>query len=165
MDNTTISTLSFVLAVIGVIFTYYRFFREGSHRQRIEFDIEFEDLGTLGNFRVVEVSVTASNRGHVEQKFDAIRLTVRGIIEGQDLQAIEGHEPRLSFPEKIGPISVISGKYKYFFVRPGVTQRFPIVIKIPNDWRLLHARSTFKYLGLNEIHTAERAFEVETRNT
>ena len=164
MDGTTISILSFVLAATGVIFTYYKFFREGSHRQRIEFDIEFEDLGTQGEFRVVEVSVTASNKGHVEQKFDEIKLTVRGIIEGQDLREIEGHEPRLSFPEKIGPISVISDKYKYFFVRPGVTQRFPVVIKVPNSWCLLHARSTFKYFGLNEIHSSERAFAIGAGN-
>jgi len=62
MDSTTVSTFSFVIATIGVVFAYYRFFREGSHRQRIEFDIEFEDLGIHGEFRVIEVAVTASNK-------------------------------------------------------------------------------------------------------
>ncbi len=165
MYNSVISTLSFMVVALGAFFTYYKFFREGSHRQRIEFDIEFKDLGIQGDFRVVEVAVTASNKGYIEQRFDEIRLTVRGIKKGAVLREIEGHKPRLSFPEKIGPIHVISPKYHYYYVRPGVTQRFPIVIKIPAGWCLLHTRSTFKYFGLDEIHSAERAFAINAKNT
>ena len=164
MDISIISFLNLFLAVAAAIFAYYKFFREGPHRQRIEFDIEFVDFGVQGEFRVVEFAVTASNKGHIEQEFDEIRLTIRGIVEGRKLKEIEGHEPRLAFPEKIGPISIIPRKYKYFFVRPGVNQRFPIVMKIPSDWRLINAKATFKYLGLNEVHSAERAFEIREGN-
>ena len=164
MENTFLISLNLFLAIAGAVFAYYKFFREGSHHQRIEFDIEFVNLGTSGESRVIEVAVTASNKGNVEQKFDAIRLTIRGIVEGQGLNEIEGYEPRLAFPEKIGPVSMIPDKYNYFFVRPGVNQRFPIVVKIPGNWCLIHARSTFKYLGLEEVHSAERAYEVRTNN-
>lgn len=164
MIDTIISSLSLVFASVGAVFVYYKFFREGTHRQRIEFDIELIDLGIKDENRVIELSLKVSNKGNVEQKFDDIRLTVRGISESEKLSEIIGHEPRILFPEKIGPISLIPDKYGYFFVRPSVTQRFPIVLKIPVYWCLLHARATFKYSGQNEIHSAERAFKVEIEN-
>lgn len=156
--------MNVLLAIVGALFAYYKFFREGSHRQRIEFDLDLKDLGIIEGFRVIEVGVLASNKGHIEQKFDSIKLKIRGIEFNQELFDIEGHEPRLAFPEKIDPVSVISKKYKYYFVRPGVTQRFPVVVKIPKNWRLVQARSTFKYFSLDEIHTAERSFALAQNN-
>lgn len=152
------------IVLFGAIFTYYKFFREGSHHQRIEFDIECIDLGVNGDYRIVEIGIMAKNKGNVEQKFDRILLKIRGIKEGHVLHEIINHEPRLSFPEKIPDVSVISEKYKYYFVRPSVAQRFPVVLRIPVSWGQLHARSTFKYYGVNEIHSAERAFKLAVNN-
>ena len=158
MSDSTISLLNLLLLTAGALFTYYKFFREGAHHQRIEFDIDCNDLGINGDYRIIEIGINATNKGNVEQKFEAIYLKIRGILEGQELTEIPNHEPRLSFPEGIPKLSVIPAKFHYFFVRPGVTQRFPVVVKIPANWSQLHARSTFKYLSTNEIHTAERAF-------
>lgn len=156
-----LGTISTLLAVFGALFAYYKFFREGPHQQRIECDIDFRDLGVFDRHRVIEVSIVASNRGHVEQKFDDIRLTLRGIEEGARLGELAGHLPRLCFPEKIGPIAVIPKKFGYFFVRPGVCQRFPVVVRIPEAWTYVQARSSFKYLGLEDVHIAERSFRVD----
>lgn len=160
MDATTINTLSLLLTAAAAIFTYYKFFREGSHKQRIEFSIDVKDLGVFEHDRVIEVIISAVNRGHVEQKFDDIRLPVRGIRTGQNLSEFKGYEPRLAFPEKITSVSVIPDKYQYFFVRPGVVQNFPVVVRIPSSWRLVQARATFKYFTLNELHSAEGTFSV-----
>jgi hypothetical protein len=160
MSNFIISLLNLLVLLVGAIFTYYRFFREGSHNQRIELDLECIDLGINGKYRIVEVAITAINKGNVEQKFDDIRLKIHGIVNGQELKDIKNHSPRLRFSEEKPSISVIPEKYKYFFVRPSVKQRFPVVLKIPANWSQLQTRSTFKYLGTNEIHSAERAFKL-----
>jgi hypothetical protein len=165
MTDSILSVVNLSVVLLAAVFTYYKFFREGSHQQRIEFDIDCVDLGVSIDSRIVEIGIVATNRGNVEQKFDKILLKVRGILQDQALQEIPNHEPRLSFPETISEISVIPEKYNYFFVRPGVTQRFPVVIKVPEMWCQLHARSTFKYLGTNDMHTAERSFTFAKNNT
>jgi hypothetical protein len=160
MSSSMISSLNLLVVLLGAIFAYYKFFREGAHHQRIEFDLECVDLGIHGDFRIIEVGIIADNKGNIEQKFDQILLKIRGIKEKEELQEIKNHEPRLSFPEKIPEVSVISKKYNYFFVRPGVSQRFPVVVKIPINWSQLHTRSTFRYYRASDIHSAERAFKL-----
>jgi hypothetical protein len=160
------------LVVVAAAFTYIKFFREGTHKQRIEFDIELRDLGVVGVLRILEVGCTAENKGNIEHRFDEIRVTVRG-LDGEVLKEFEGHEPRLKFPLEILRASLIPAKYKYFFVRPGVRQCFPLVVRVPAAHVHLHIRATFKYKTCRirdvcvkakvarpkkEIHSAERAF-------
>jgi len=159
-DEFIVEFIKIFLAVAAAVFTYYRFFREGSHKQRIEFDIDCRDLGVAGQERILEIGCTAENKGNVEQRFDDIRVTVRGLQRGAALKEIDGHEPRLAFPEKLQRASLISAKYKYYFVRPKVKQRFPLVVRIPVSWSHVHVRGTFKYKGTDEIHSAERAFSL-----
>ncbi len=160
MPESMISLINLSVVLAGAIFTYYKFFREGAHNQRIEFDLEYVDLGINNNDRIIEVGIIAINKGNVEQKFDKISLKIRGMLKDKKLCEIENHEPRLKFPEEVADISVIPKKYNYYFVRPGVIQRFPVVIKLPANWSHLHTRSTFKYLKTNELHTAERSFRL-----
>jgi hypothetical protein len=149
-----------LLAVAAAGFTYFKFFREGTHRQRIEFDIDLCDLGYAAGERIVEVGITAENKGNVEQRFRDIRLRIRGILVGAQLSEIKGHEPHLAFPEKLHEASLIPERMGYFFVRPKVRQRFPLVVRVPVACSHILVRSTFKYDGSNDLHTAERAFSL-----
>ena len=176
IEKHLIEIISIGLALMAAIFTYYNFFREGRHRQRIEFDIDFKNLGLNKKFRVIEIGAIAENKGNVSQKFESIRLRVRGIIDNIDLEEIKNYEPRLAFPESFYPkdekkhpssekkielIPKLKNENNYFFVRPGVKQRFPIVLKIPENWTIIHIRFTFKYKGTGEIHPTERAFQID----
>lgn len=161
MDTVTISLIQLCLALTAAIFAYYKFFREGSHRQRIEFDIGIEDLGRHGGQRIIEVKISAANKGRVEQRFEKISLRIRGLKNGQELHSIEGLAPRLFFPEQIERTRVIPEKYQYYFVRPGVTQVFSVTLTIPADWVVMNAHAKFRYLGLNQVHTAEHSFRLE----
>jgi len=149
-----------IILVMGVvIFTYFRFFREGTHRQRIELDIEFNDLGKKKDDRIIEIGVVVENKGNVDHKVDGIRLRIRGLDNNTCLSELEGHKPRLVFPKDLGKINLVpSGKY---FVRPNVKQRFSVVIRIPGDWTHMLARSTFKYDGDVGVHDTERGFLIE----
>ena len=161
--------ISIGLAILAALFTYYNFFREGKHRQRIEFDIDFKNLGVHKRYRIIEIGAIGENKGNIEQRFESIRLRVRGLIDEIELAEVKNYEPRLFFPKEAFPeekrkIELIP-KHKnsdnYYFIRPGVRQRFPIVLKIPKEWTILFARVTFNYKGTNEIHNAERAFRIK----
>ena len=121
-------------------------------------------MGTHDENRIIEIKIVVSNKGHVEQRFDKISLRIRGIKEQQKLSELKDYEPRLFFPEEIEKINVIPEKYKYYFVRPGVTQVFSVSIKLPKSWSFINAHAKFKYFGLNQVHTAEHSFRVGQKN-
>lgn len=148
------------LAIAAAGFTYYQFFREGKHKQRIQFDIDCQDLSVLGKERIIEIGCIAENKGNVEQWVDDIRVEVRGLDASGSLGEMKNHAPRLKFPDKLSKASLISRKWKYYFVRPHVTQRFPLVIRIPGNVSHILVRSTFRYRGTDDIHSAERAFKL-----
>ena len=153
------------LVVIAALFTYYKFFREGTHRQRIEFDIDLQDLGARKSDRVIEIGALAVNKGNVEQKFNSMRLRIRGIDINSELVELEKHKPRLVFPiDSKNKWEMIPKKYSPFFVRPGVKQRFPIVLKIPAEWTHILVKITFKYRGTDNVHVSERAFQIDNGN-
>jgi hypothetical protein len=149
------------LLLIAALFTYYKFFREGTHRQRIEFDIDYHNLGLKDSDRIIEIGALAENKGNVEQKFNSMRLRIRGIDSDSKLKELEDYKPRLAFPiDSRSKWEMIPPKYAYFFVRPGVKQRFPMVIKIPSNWTHIQVKITFRYKGTEDIHVTERAFRV-----
>jgi len=154
----TFEILKIAAALAAAGFAYFKFFREGSHKQRIESDLDCRVLGAFDGQRIVEIGCTAENKGNVEQRFDDIRVVVRGIENGAKLSELKDHAPRLAFPKKLATASLISERWKYYFVRPKVKQRFPLVLRIPAKYEFITVRSTFRYQSTTEIHSAERAF-------
>lgn len=164
-DQIILEIIKFLLVVIAALFTYYKFFREGTHRQRIEFDIDFHNLGVRNSDRIIEIGALAENKGNVEQKFNSMQLRIRGIDNESKLIELKDHKPRLGFPiDSKNKWEMIPKKYKPFFVRPGVKQRFPIVVKVPADWTHIQVKITFKYSGTKDIHVSERAFQTNSEN-
>ena len=167
MENEQIifKIIKFALIVLAALFTYYKFFREGTHRQRIEFDIDYHNLGVKNSDRIIEIGALAENKGNVEQKFNSMLIRIRGIDNDSKLIELKDHKPRLAFPiDSKNKWEMIPKKYQPFFVRPGVKQRFPIVIKIPVDWTHIQVKITFKYKSTKDIHVSERAFQTNVEN-
>ena len=160
-EQITIEVIKISLALAAAFFTYFQFFREGKYKQRIQFDIDCHDLGIVGEERVIEIGCIAENKGNVEQRFDDIRVVVRGLDKGSPLREMEKHAPRLNFPKELSKASLISKKWKHYFVRPHITQRFPLVIKLPKSVSHILVRTTIRYQGTDDIHSTERAFSLE----
>lgn len=154
-------SITILLTLSAVCFTYWKYFSEGTNKQRIEFDLDCVDLGVAGSERLIEVSSVVTNRGFVEQNFDLISLTIRGLQKDSILTEITNYKPRISFPEFHSKTNIITQKMPYYFVRPSVKQRFPLVVKVPTTWSHIHVRSTFQYKSKKDkkdTHTSERAF-------
>lgn len=168
MDEATENMLDVILGVtqtvvvlVAAIWAYFRLFREGIHKPRIELDVECSFHGPQNDRYVAAFIIHATNRGNVEQIFPEIRLRVRGIESAADLNAWKGHEPLLEFAnEEFDTVDIIPKSMEYYFVRPGVHQKFSYVTSVTASWRFVIARATFKYEATNEVHTVERAFEV-----
>lgn len=157
-------SITIVIGLIGILWTLYRYFREGFHRPRIEFDIECNILGEhLGEY-LAEFTIYAHNKGHIKFTFPEIRLRVRGIDTNSPLSYWPEHGKRLEFPIPVFNEKIIPPKFKYYFVEPGIKQPITYVTKIPNNIRFIVARASFKYRFKNKLHTSERVFELKCNN-
>src|SRR5271166_5969701 len=146
-----------IVVIVGAIWAYFRFFREGAHRPRIEFDIECSFMGPQQDRYVAAFTINATNRGNIEHRFPEIRLRVRGITTDAALNAWNGCEPLLEFPEEeFKSVNIIPKKKGYYFVRPGVHQRLSFVTSVPASWKFVLAHASFIYKSSNELHTTEK---------
>ena len=153
--------IKILLAIMAAIFTYYTFFREGKHEQRIEFEIEIKDLGIHGGDRIIEIAVIAENKGLVEHTVSELTLTVRGIDKTDQLKNINGFESRLGFEHKLAKTQIVPDN-DYFFIRPKVIQRFPLVISVTKSITHINVKAHSIYKTTKEFHTTERAFALPT---
>ena len=167
MDNwsITLEAAQFIVVLFGATWAYLRFWREGVHKPRIQFDIDCSFYGPPDGQMVAAFRVLAYNKGHVEYRFDSIKLRALGLKKDEPLTDRKGSEPMLLFPHTLfKKVQLVPEKFGYFFVRPGVNQAFTYTTHIPGDIRFLVARATFRYKGTDDTHTAERTFEVSQRD-
>lgn len=142
----------------AALWTYFRFFREGNHRPRIEFDLLCTFYESKEGQRGALFQVTASNRGNVEHKFVRISLKVRGI--NVDQRNTRREDGRWEFPVSILKAELVPEEFGYFFVRPGITQSVTFPTTVPAECRQVWARAAFKYQRSKDLHTVEQVFNV-----
>ena len=147
------------VVVTGAAWAYLRFFREGQHAPRIDFDVTCEFFGPQNDSRVAAFTIYAHNKGNIEQKFVRISLRLLGIRLNDTLDLRE--DLRLNFPHSLAKAEVIPEKFGYYFVRPGVNQQISFTTIIPADIRFVLARAAFKYEDSNDLHTTEKVFDIE----
>jgi hypothetical protein len=165
--NLGLGILQTLILFVGAIWTYLRFFKEGTHRPRIEMDISYDILQESHGFRALAFRVSATNHGNVDFRFSDLRFRVRGALRGmklmtKDIDTLTGKTPYIQFSEGDQEShSLIPRRSGYFFVRPHVTQHFSYCTMVPVSWAMVSARASFKYPTTNELHTAERVFSLE----
>ena len=162
MDSNTLNVLELIVLIISAIWAYFRFRKENPLHPRIEFDINCNFLGPQHDSYLTSFIISAHNKGNVEHKFSEIKLRVLGIKTKDTLTDLEGYSPMVKFPQVIMKgVNIVPNKYGYFFVRPGVNQTFNYTTQVLSDIRFIIVRAAFKYQSTNEIHTAEKVFEVK----
>jgi len=155
----------FTIILGGAVWAYFRLWKEGVHRPRIQFDIQCQTFQSINNEIPIEFILKLNNKGLIEHKFHSINLRVRGIKENENLSLWKGSEPRLYFPEKLVDAQVIhTKKYSHVFVEPGVDQTINYVVKIPSSYKLISARAEFKY-DESKNHSIEKIFDVKLHTT
>jgi hypothetical protein len=160
--DVVLSAIQLVAILIGAMWAYFRFSREGTHTPRIELDLAcifLESGNPKDNHRVAAFTIHARNKGHIEHKFDRISLRLRGIKSGALLAVRE--DKRLEFPEPLMKAELIPKKVGYYFVRPGVEQQVTFATTIPADVRFVLARAAFKYENSDNLHSVEKVFDTQ----
>ena len=167
--------------VVGGIWAVYKFLWENPLKPKVEFDFDCAFLGPQqGNYLAV-FTVHVRNKGSVEHQTDEIRITIRGIKNDTIIGLFKNEEMKVAdFPDKlVDEVNIVAKRANikkdgdenkiqnkpafYYFIRPGINQDFNYVTPIPENYRFLIVKCSFKYKikGI-AIHTTERVFEVKT---
>ena len=154
------SGIQLFVLIVGGIWAYFRFRREGTYSPRIEFSISCKFFHSHNKNRIAHVVIHARNKGNIEHKFVRISLKLRGIKAGTNL--VLRSDKRADFSESLIKAELIPEEVGYFFVRPNVEQQIAFTTIIPENIAFVLAHAAFKYENSEDLHTAEDAFEVET---
>lgn len=134
--------------------------KERTYVPQIEFSIDCNFYGPQQDSYIVEVLLTAHNKGRVKQEFRNLILRIRGITKEQPLTHWKGREPRLYFPEPlVDNKPVIPEGVDHFFAEPGDKVLFTYVTSIPASINYILAYATYK--GEEGSHDTERVFPVK----
>jgi len=127
---------------------------------RIELGINCQVLGRDDGHYLVELALSAHNRGLVRWEFRNIMLRVRGIENNHPFSYWPGRGRRLEFPVNvISKEEVIPESVRFLFVEPGVQQSVTYVTKIPTNIAYIAVHVEFLY-DKRTPHTAERVFRL-----
>jgi hypothetical protein len=125
----------------------------------IEFDIDCNGFTPVDDLRLLEVVLSAHNKGNTLQLFKEIKLRVRGIKHGESL-AINEKINRADFSHSIlDDTNIIPDSVNFFFVEPNVNQRFQFSTVLAQEYKYICIRAAFHY-DKSTIHTTERIFEL-----
>jgi hypothetical protein len=156
--------------VIGGAWGIYKFLWENPLKPKVEFDFDCAFLGAQQGTYLAVFTVHVRNKGIIEHETNEIRITIRGIKNGTFIGLHKKEEMKMAaFPDKlVDEVNIVAKrddkKYKefYYFIRPGINQDFNYVTPIPEGYRFLLVKCSFKYKkdGIS-VHTTERVFEVK----
>ncbi len=143
---------------------------ERAHKPHIEFCLDANFFGPQQGEVVAEFLIEVKNKGKIQQKITSLKLRVRGIREGDNLEFMEKYPTRLKFPEKLLQTQVIDKDFGYYFIEPDVNQVISFTTKIPENYRFVLVWAEFRYgdtrqRGEGARHSAERVFEVKPQGT
>jgi hypothetical protein len=163
LADVIIAALQLLAVIVGGIWVFFRFRREGTHSPRVAFEIEGRFFGPQADAYLAEFVMSVKNEGLVKHRFTEITLRVRGIRSAAPL-VLWSDTQRVEFPERVVNDADVMYKKKYgsIFVEPGVTQKLTFVARIPEGIRYVLARAQFQY-DLNHTHSTERVFEIISR--
>ena len=154
----SLKSIQAAVVVITALWAYYRFRREAPLEYRVECDLDCDLMGQQNGSTVAMFTVSIHNRGNVEHRCSRLALRVRGIKTGSDMTVRE--DKRLLFPVELFKADLVPPDFGYYFVRPGIKQLITFTAMIPEGISFILARVSFKYVGSDDLHTAEKSFRV-----
>src|SRR5215813_1639768 len=127
---------------------------------RIELDINSQVLGQDDDHYLVELMLTAHNRGLIRWQVRDIKIRVCGIEKNRNFAYWPERGQRVEFPVKIiNKERVIPESLNFLFVEPGVQQSITYVTKVPTQIMYIVVYAEFWYDEVTP-HTSERVFQL-----
>lgn len=129
----------------GVALYEYKRFRRYGAKAQLDIDFHILPIGKTPGDYLLDIRPTIKNLGSIRQKFPIIEIWVKTITD-HDITNVRANKKRMRFSKIIASISNIVPKPEDpYFIDPGVTQEFPVQVKIENPNEFIQVAVRFFY--------------------
>ncbi len=149
------------LAIIaGGIWAYFRFVRQRENSALIDFSVDIKFISKKNNWWVVEVLAYIENRGKVQHRIKEFTFDLSSLDVENSVETSSRYNNQVYFPNDVAEGSFLPNNCSFFFIEPGLKNKYTYVARIPLTADLLILHSSFKYLNSKHFHTAEVTLKV-----
>ncbi len=155
-----------VVALVGVLFALYRWWKREEHFPRVNFDIDVEIIDRKDNKYVLNVVATLENKGEIPLKIKDFNCELRGLASDDSLElGTEKIRNQLNFKHNLNGGAFIPANWDFSFVFPSVKTTYTFVTIIPDTMIYLFVRGSFIYLANGESHHAGKIIKIANKSS
>lgn len=144
-----------IAIIVGGIWAYFRFRRQRENHALIDFSVDIVFHSKHKDWWIVEIIAYIENKGKVQHKIDLFEFELASLSSSDNIEITEEFGGQVHFPNIITRRSFLPKKYRYFFVEPGLKNKYSFISRIPADTEVLILHSWFNYLDGKHSHSAE----------
>ncbi|MHC1777561.1 MAG: hypothetical protein AB9834_19340 [Lentimicrobium sp.] len=167
------SVVTIAAIIVGGYWTYRRFIRQREDFALIDFSVDIEFHAKIKDWWIVEIIAYIENKGKVQHKIELFDFKLESINSTDNIDDDEEHRNQVLFPNIIAENSFKSKDAGYFFIEPGLKNKYSHVAKVPANAEVLLLHSWFDYLDGKHSHIAEitkkvpvdQSLYIETKRT
>jgi hypothetical protein len=149
------SVATTIALLIGATWAYYRFIRQRENYPLIDFTVDIVFHKRIGNWWVVELIAFIDNKGKVQHKIKDFDFDLSALTGSDQVTTSEDFGGQVYFPHLIAKGSFLPKRFKYFFMEPGLKNKYSYIARIPVEAEVVILHSWFNYLDGKHSHTAE----------
>jgi len=163
------SLVKIIAIIVGAVWAVYRFglFRE--RHSKIEFTLDFHQLGLQDNKIVGEVVAILENKGKVRHRINAKEfvLTIRTLRSNSKIELCSDTEEKeidikqLNFPYKIISNEPFVQSYEETYIDSEVKQNYSYPISFESDVTFILVKARFNLINQkDDFQTAQKVFKI-----
>jgi len=156
-----IESIATALAIIvGGIWALFRFRRQRENYALIDFTVDIKFHKNKGEWWIVELLAFIENKGKVRQEIELFDFELASINDSDKVDISKNFGGQVLFPNIICKGSFLPKQSKYFFIEPGLKNKYSFISRVPIDSEIVLLHSWFNYLDGIHSHAAEKTLKV-----
>lgn len=156
-----IASIATTIAIIAAgIWAYFRFVRQRENSALIDFSVDVNFILKKDGWWIIELIAYVENKGRVQHRIKEFTFELASLDINHSVDLAPEFGNQVYFPNEIAKGSFLPSSCTYFFVEPGLKNKYSYVSRVQAEAELLMMHSFFKYLDGKHSHTAEITVKV-----
>jgi len=153
------------LALIAAgIWAYFRFNRQRENYPWIDFNVDISFIRKKEDWWIVELIAYVENKGKVQHIIKEFEFELASLNLADKVETSPEFRNQVYFPNKISKGSFLPANCSYFFIEPGLKNKYSYVARIPINAEVIILHSKFNYEDGKHFHMAEITVKVPEKD-
>lgn len=141
--------------IIGGIWVYIKYIRQRENYALIDFTVDIEFHVQKNDYWIVELIAYIENKGKVQHKVRDFHFKLESLRTHDKVGLNEEYRNQVNFPKIEAENSFLPENFSYFFVEPGLKNKYSYITRIPVSAEVVLLHSWFNYIDNERKHIAE----------